>query len=670
MKLKFDGKTKTIIDTRCPEDKILNGGNISVCYTLISDDITKGEKPSSTPFIDRKGEFSESYGTLRCEDIDTTLSVTEEEIGLLFELESKNPILSEFGVNLPFNFMGKKDGGGWRRQFLFNSPYASQDGQIIYAYLTKPNGNNIVVAIKGGADGWKMDYSPYLGGHYFINLKLLSNFDKVYKTQRRKHLLTFAIIPVSDFDDCLQKLAAFYGVPFMDYDRGGGCIGSEIELKFYGKVDGFLEITGNTETMLPCSDRYKIKLAGETKLIPVYKGKRGAESTVYGYKNIIELYKMSMNAVDMKDVEVTDGNLCEHQCWAPAMLRFLSHFKNCLSGAEVTEYENKIKQLLDVVTETDETKAKEGITIFAFPQKEFPAYNIYGNNRIQEEFFGITLLLDAYRYFGDEKYFDYAIKTTDSLLENYQKEDGRLERCNNGVWEDYTTVCCPMIPLVDMANFLADKDPIRSEKYFEAASKMAEYLFCRGLSFPTEGGVAVEAEAEMEDGSISCTALALLYYCKNVKKVQKYIEKAKEILDIHESWVIKTPICQMHGSSLRWWETQWEGDADGPAICAGHAWTIWRAEADYLYFALTGDKQHLLKSYNGFMTNLSKIHADGKSYSIYNPDMINGGGFHGRAEEIRFEIARKFARQADSGLSRYVWIRINDTSFLDGLQKM
>ena len=50
--------------------------------------------------------------------------------------------------------------------------------------------------------------------------------------------------------------------------------------------------------------------------------------------------------------------------------------------------------------------------------------------------------------------------------------------------------------------------------------------------------------------------------------------------------------------------------------------------------------------------------------------MINGGGFHGRAEEIRFEIARKFARQADSGLSRYVWIRINDTSFLDGLQKM
>lgn len=32
------------------------------------------------------------------------------------------------------------------------------------------------------------------------------------------------------------------------------------------------------------------------------------------------------------------------------------------------------------------------------------------------------------------------------------------------------------------------------------------------------------------------------------------------------------------------------GDADGPAICCGHAWTIWRAEADYLYYALTGDE--------------------------------------------------------------------------------
>jgi hypothetical protein len=112
---------------------------------------------------------------------------------------------------------------------------------------------------------------------------------------------------------------------------------------------------------------------------------------------------------------------------------------------------------------------------------------------------------------------------------------------------------------------------------------------------------------------------------------------------------------------LRWWETQWEGDQDGPAFCCGHAWTIWRAEADYLYYALTGDEGYLIKAKNGFGTNFAKIQKDGRSYSIYNVDDINGGGFHDRSEEITFRIADKFARVTDSGISRYVWIRANDS---------
>jgi hypothetical protein len=164
---------------------------------------------------------------------------------------------------------------------------------------------------------------------------------------------------------------------------------------------------------------------------------------------------------------------------------------------------------------------------------------------------------------------------------------------------------------------------------------------------------------EMEDGSISCTALALLYYSNNICRKQEYIDKALEILDLHDSWVIKTPICQMHGSSLRWWETQWEGDADGPAICAEHAWSIWRAEADYLYYRLTGDKHHLIKSINGFGSNLSKIQEDGKSYAIYQADLITGGGFD--KSKITYSIAPRFPKTEDCGLSRYVWIRINDT---------
>ncbi|MFQ9738023.1 MAG: hypothetical protein ACLR06_09995 [Christensenellaceae bacterium] len=657
----FDQTTKTIIDERRPADKIFNGGAVSVCYTLLSDDITRGKKPAATPYTDRREDFELKENILCGTLTRSALQVQKCGDGLLFYLEGNAEGLSEYGVNLPFNFMGKLDGGGWKNQFLFNSPYTSADKKIMYFYLTKPNGGSLAVAVLQGAAGWKMDYSDYAGGHYFINLKLLANFDRAYKTERRKNRLVFAIFPVNDFSDCLEKLSLLYGVPFLDYEVSGGEIGCKIRLKKYGEVD-WLEMVraGHTE-IVPFTETVTLKDEGETQIVPVGQNGRGGGVTVYAYKALIKLYKKSMDSVDLSVVEKTDGNLCEHQCWANAMLRFLRRFGQTLTAEEIKIYEKKVKILLDVITETDKNKAVARRTIFFAPYKGLPAYNIFLSGRIQEEFFGITILLDAYRYFGEEKYYVYAVNTTDSLLKNYQKEDGRLETACGGSAEDYTTVCCAMIPLTDMANFLKDRDSRRAENYFAAAQRMAEYLYARGLSFPTEGERSRMAEAEMEEGSISCTALSLLYYCRNVRREKRYLEKAKEILDLHENWVIETPICQMKCSTLRWWETQWEGDADGPAICAGHAWTIWRAEADYLYYSLTGEEEYLRKAFNGFLTNLSKIDSAGKSYATYNPDFINGGGFAGRAEEVSFRIANRFADREDCGLSRYVWIRLNDT---------
>lgn len=84
----------------------------------------------------------------------------------------------------------------------------------MYFYLTKPNGGSLAVAVLQGAAGWKMDYSDYAGGHYFINLKLLANFDRAYKTERRKNRLVFAIFPVNDFSDCLESFLCCTAFPF------------------------------------------------------------------------------------------------------------------------------------------------------------------------------------------------------------------------------------------------------------------------------------------------------------------------------------------------------------------------------------------------------------------------------------------------------------------------
>lgn len=120
-------------------------------------------------------------------------------------------------------------------------------------------------------------------------------------------------------------------------------------------------------------------------------------------------------------------------------------------------------------------------------------------------------------------------------------------------------------------------------------------------------------------------------------------------------------------STMRWWETIWEGDGTGPGICAGHAWSIWRAEADFHMGVLTGKADYFLSSWNGYMTNFSKITRNGESYSCYQPDYFVGGGdiairrtlMHLSDEDMekRYEITHDYPRHYDHSLSRYVWVR-------------
>ena len=625
---------------------------ITLSYTLKLDDITKGEHPFGTPYVSRKGEFDkDGYNA----ETQSYITVKERADGASIFLTTERNDLSEFGLNLPFNFMGKKNGGGWRNQYLFNSPYSSFDNKYIYCYFSNPDGKNIMLVFASDANGWKMDYSPYLGGHYFYNFKALANFDKAYKTTGGRKKLVLELFDVTCFEQGLEKVAEVYGAPVLYYDRNGGAIGDEITIKAIGDCDR-IEINGKNYDYYG-EFRYKIDIAGEILAVPYYKNKKGLDCLFYGYDNIDRLYERSMYSVTMEDIAATDGNLCEHQCYVAAMLRFM------LKYGRREKLEKTVRRELDIICETDIDKAVPHQTILSKAHDNFPAYNVYKSSRIQEQFFGIIILLDAYKYFKDEKYLEYAKRALDCLIENYQNGKGGFDAFVEWLQktEDYTTVCAPMISIVDMAVYLKEKDPEKSSYYRESASRCAKFLYDRGLNFPTEGGTADEAETEMEDGSISCTALSLLYYCAKIERVEKYIEKAKEILDIHESWVIKTPIAPMFRSSLRWWETLWEGDADGNAICAGHAWTIWRAEADYWYYYLTGDKDYLRKAYCGFMSNFAKIDIGGKSYACYQPDYITGGGRNSRCEDVNFRIAKGYPKQSDSGLSRYVWIRFYET---------
>lgn len=655
MSLHFDCIKKEIVDERVPNDRIING-EIRLKYTLCEDDITKGAKPRFTPYADRDGLFTYRDGALYHDATQTVLLAEERWDGLMLTVSSEYSGLSEFGLCLPFNFMGKREGGSTDAQFLFNSSYESEDGRIVYAYLQKPNGNHIGIAMLSEGDGWKMDYSEDAYAHFFNNLNFYANFDRAYGRERKPNRLSLYIFPTSDFQQFLSVLSAVYGLPFLYYDKNGGKIGEHITLTAYGAVDA-LRIKGSAgERVLPYTADLEIRDEGIFSVTPLYKGACGANVTAYGYTDIVDLYKRAMGRLSSERMGYK--NLCEWQCWIPALLRFLLYHSKRLTAAEIAALSGEAKRTLNVIMTTDAERAVPHLTVFAAPHGEFPAFHVYESDRIQEQAFGVTIFLDAYRYFGDELYLRYAVQSLNTLIDHHCAADGSVRRMSG---HDFSTVCAPMIPILDMANFMKDRDPSLAEKYFAAADRLVEYLYRRGFDFPTENAQSAIFGEEREEGSISCTALSLLYYCKKRKREERYIKCAKTILDYHESWIIRTPRAETFRSTLRWWETLWEGDATGPSICAGHSWTLWRAEADYWYYALTGDRAHRDKAMASFMTNISKVEANGRMTAVYTPDLITGGGFAATADEVRFRIEPRTPDKEGGGLVHYLWVRLCDT---------
>ncbi len=616
---------------------------LSLCYTKKEENLRDIPRVECNAYGDRRAEFGGE-----AEALGARFSVRQEGKGLFFTLTGGENF-SEFGINLPVDFMGKK-GGKWEKQYLFNSPYRSENNEHIYIYLTSPERKNLLLLFEGGADGWKMDYSPYVGGHYFYNLKLLASFPREYGAGQKYSTLQFSLWEVETFEEALALVAGRKGLPAVYPKLNADEIGKVLPVQIYGACD---RVEYGGKDYLPVDGAVEIPLQeGILHVTPYVNGKRGLDCTVFGYESLQALYKRYLDGIVRDGLVKPYDNLCEGQCWLSATLRYLRKY-----GYDET-LGAFAKNTLDQITCDSEENAHKRFSLLSKPHESYPAYHIYQSGRIQEQFFGVGILMDGYYAFRDEKYLRYAQKVLDCALETAQKEDGRIEIYSAwlGVDEDYSTVCCPLLNIAEMSLACKGIDDDASARYAESAKRLAAYLYERGLSFPTEGGFDAQAETEMEDGSISCTALALLYCHLYIEKNEDHVKKALDILSLHENWVTKTPLCCMQGSSLRWWETAWEGDEDGPALCMGHAWTIWRAEADYLAYQATGEEKYLLQARRGYNTNFAKIDKQGRSYAIYQIDYITGWRFFAQ-KDIRYELAKEFPERHDNGLTGYAWSR-------------
>lgn len=639
-------------DTTNLADK--NGNFGTPCFTFKTDDIKSMPHEAFEPYSSRTGEYTAVYAeenTIFCTDAENGIStkyiLEADSLRILSETENGN--ISEFGINLNLNFIGKKD-CDFKNQLLPTSPYTSADGEYMYFIFTRPNGRYVAAIAKTPCDGWKIKYSPFCCGHFILNLQFLASFDRVYGGSERKNI-EIVLKCADTLKKAFEIISGEYGMPVVTNVLNGGFDGCA-EVKIFGCADS-LEIKspdGEISNIDVCS-KIKLDKFGFYTVTPIFKGKPGLNTVVWNGGNFNELFDKSCELI--KKPYHPDDNLCEGGCFLWEMLINMRLRKNF-------KFDSVAKEELDIIMAKNKSFVPRR-TIVPYALGEYAPYHIHESNRIQEQFFGVSILIEAYRVYNDKEILDFAVCTLKELVDNYMK-NGMIF---NG--SDYTTVCCPMIPLVDAALLLKKLGDSRAEIFEKAAAESAEFLFNRGYSFPTEGGISDLTDEEREDGSISCTALALLYYCAHMKFVKKYAELARDIIIFHRAWTMYTPDARINGSSFRWWETIWEGDGEGPAMCAGHAWTIWQSEALYYCGLLFHDDKMLLESWNGYITNFSKTQSDGTMYSCYETDYIRGGGdewtkgtlkqLKGENTDIKYTVAHGYPKHKDNSLSRYAWVR-------------
>lgn len=635
-----------------------------VRYTLKTDDIKTDE--AFTLYIDKKADYDViKVGDCTADCKNTSLAINTrfvlENDEILIEAYSDNNDISQFGIDLNFNFLGKKN-GTYVGQLIPTSPYDSLNQKRMYYILPIVNVGFCAVVSMSQNTLWKIDYSPYCAGHYINGFQVMSSVDKTFGPEGDKRL-SLRIFFAKTIEECFDRIQKIFDLPII-LPEITGTFKNELEVSVLGEAQYVKVISDDTNEDIAVKDGKAVikKLNyGRHTLVPYNNGIEGLDMQVWFGEDIPKLFEKSCDSV--KEPYHGDDNLCEGMAWCWAMLCYMNTYGN-------TKYLDTVRNALKTVM-CDGVEPLERQSIVPYSVDGKPPYHIYKSDRVQEQFFGISMLTSMYKLTKEEKYLDYAVKSAKTMIDTYQREDGAIVPHT-----DYTTVCAPIIAIVDLALIFKDVDEEEYNYFSLSAKKIADYLVNRGFHFPTEGEISDVNDEEMEEGSISCTALSVLYYCRYIEKNQAYIDFAKKVLEFHDNWITYTPDVKLYRSTMRWWENIWEGDGTGPAICAGHAWTVWRAEADYHMAVLTGEREYFKKSINGFMTNFSKINANGESYACYQPDFFAGGGHIGirmsrkqLSEEDypkKYEITHNYPRHVDNSLSRYAWVRFAETWIKDG----
>ena len=147
----------------------------------------------------------------------------------------------------------------------------------------------------------------------------------------------------------------------------------------------------------------------------------------------------------------------------------------------------------------------------------------------------------------------------------------------------------------------------RYERHYASVGRAIEDLIARGDNIGTEG------EATFEDGMISCSALQIAMFALTLPEERRarYIEAAEKLIAQHRCLEMTLiPDARMRGSTIRFWEAQYDVVRYRNFITASHGWTAWKNYALYYLYLLTGQERYLSELYDSMGSCMKLAHGD------------------------------------------------------------
>lgn len=570
------------------------------------------------------------------------------------------------GINFDFNFLDS-DEENYSDKLMMTEAYTDAQTKFGYYLFRQSDGSYFCIAIQSKFAGYRLKYSYF--GHRIKGFQILAAATDIDGIVDEVESFQYTMLFADDLMKARNKIQEILGIGIPNIILSGSNEGSLYSftcnnMKIRVRVE---DPKGRVVSYTKSEDKYSFPMDYSGMYKVVISDRRKVTYYFLCYKTINYYYE-----------SVCDFNFRNFQHSTGAFYRAISkatlrpdkrtlegvHFGNpyekmsCRTGefggfaawsiSKYLETTDK-KYLKSSLTKYIKDWALNGQgnqptlygTVYREKQKygckNYSPYHLYKEpNFPQYELFLIEELIDYYKLTKEKEVLEEVYSLADHFIEDHIRE-GMIIYHNT----DYTSVHAPCIAFIKLMKLSECTDePTRAKRYYLTAKSICNHIYHRKDEFPTEG------EKCTEDGSIACSALQLAYYCWHVEYVPQYHKMAKEFIEIHRMLDYTVPDARMYQSSIRFWETLYESSDFGPSYNCGHGWTIWTSEAKF-YLGLLEKKQHyLIESYNGFISNMAKVEANGGMTACYTPDMIPGTPHHYFL--IRYDIRGALQRRKTS----------------------